>query len=127
MRILVVEDDDFKRLEILNSLEKDGHTVDDFDNVPDALKALKINRYDFVLSDLNLPNVDGLDFLERTKGDPPFILYTTGREVIGIASLAKQAGALLFITNATIPNLIQRSFDAFKESVENNTKIANSI
>ncbi len=127
MRILVVEDDEYTRLELVKSLQRDGYTVDSSTNVADGLRLIKNNKYDFVLSDLNMPKDSGLDFLEKTKGDPPFILYSTGPEFSSISEKAKKFGALVFITDATIPNLLERAIALFSKNVEDNTNIKNQL
>lgn len=127
MRVLVVEDDDFTRLELVKLLQKERYEVDSFDNVADGLRALKVHRYDFVLSDLNLPRDSGLDFLEKTKGDPPFILYSSGPEYSEISEIAERNGALVFITKFTLPNLLERAISAFTKSVKDNTEQTNQL
>lgn len=127
MRILVVEDNDKTRLELVKSLEKEGYSVDYSDNGHTALKLIDKNKYDFVLSDLNLPRVDGLELAEKLDGEPPMILYTSGNYVVGLRDLADHFKVKIFMTNATIPNLLERAIALFSKNVQDNTNIKNQL
>jgi two-component system, chemotaxis family, chemotaxis protein CheY len=48
----------------------------------EAVEALKIERINLILSDINMPNMDGLQLLSQVRGNPawkaiPFIMITT--------------------------------------------------
>lgn len=127
MRILVVEDEDKTRLELVSSLENEGYSVDSSDNGSSALRLISKNRYDFVLSDLNLPHVDGLELAEKLNGEPPMILYTSGNYVMGLKDLADHFKVKIFMTNATIPNLLEHAIKLFSKNVQDNTNIKNQL
>ncbi|MDD1729483.1 MAG: response regulator [Methanospirillum sp.] len=70
-------------------LEKSGNIkVDSVNHVHDALRLLASSRYDALISDYEMPVMDGIEFLKeiRESGyDLPFILYTgRGREEVVI-------------------------------------------
>ncbi|MDT8369671.1 MAG: ATPase, T2SS/T4P/T4SS family [Longimicrobiales bacterium] len=81
--ILVVEDQAETRLLIQRYLENDGHEVVLAEDGTEALLALGSRAFDLVLSDINMPNLDGLKLLEvmGQKGvDVPVVFLTARTE-----------------------------------------------
>ncbi|MEI6634700.1 MAG: response regulator [Chlamydiota bacterium] len=80
--ILVVDDDPFSREMLRIFIEKRGHSTDLADDGTDALALLKSGRaYDLVISDINMPRMDGLTLLREIKKEAPgtrVILVTGG-------------------------------------------------
>jgi PAS domain S-box-containing protein len=73
-------------------LEKSGELkVDTCDSATEALELLKDRSYDAIVSDYEMPCINGIEFLKRlrTIGDPtPFIIFTgKGREHVVIEAL----------------------------------------
>ncbi len=90
--ILYVDDDE--NLLGLNKIfmEKSGEfQVDTVSSAPEALERIPAARYDAILSDYQMPDMDGIEFLKlvRTRhGDLPFILFTgRGREDVVIEAV----------------------------------------
>lgn len=91
MRILLVEDDNLIGDGIKIGLEKNGFSVDWFDNGLDGQEALFTVPYAAVILDLGLPKVDGLTILkhwrEKNRKEPVLILTAQGdvdSKVIGL-------------------------------------------
>ncbi len=85
--ILVVEDNVTTRLYIKRILKKLGYekvmAVDDGDT---AIMELKIKKFDMIISDWDMPNLNGLDFLKTIRKKPalrniPFLMVTAEKEV----------------------------------------------
>lgn len=76
--ILVVEDDDVIRRLLRISLRTEGYRIYEASSGAIALSLLEANRPALVLLDLGLPDMDGMDVLERIrrKGDVPVIVVT---------------------------------------------------
>ncbi len=119
MRILIVEDNDKTRLELVSSLNKGDYQVETARTKGEAQNLLKANKYDFVLSSVDIP---GLDRAEKLLGDPPMILYT-----VDLEKIASRFSSVLFMTNATLEGIKNHAMWVFNNSVEKNTKVANSI
>ena len=66
-RILVVDDDDQIRELLTTALGSDGHTVDGARDGGEALELLEQRPYDLVLSDLQMPRVDGPSLYETLR------------------------------------------------------------
>jgi len=81
MRILLVEDDAVLRDVMLRSLGDAGHRVDVASTVAEAAHLWRVQRFDAVLLDLNLPDGSGLTALReaRARDDRTPVLVLTAR------------------------------------------------
>jgi class 3 adenylate cyclase len=68
-RLLVVDDNKVNRLLLSRSLELQGHSVASAENGRVAIEALKREPFDLVLLDIEMPEIDGFEVLERMVGD----------------------------------------------------------
>lgn len=60
--LFVVDDSDSYRTLLNIMLQKEGYEVSSFDNGFDALNALSLFRPNLIVSDIEMPEMDGLDF-----------------------------------------------------------------
>ncbi len=68
MNILVVDDDNFVRKIILQVLRDLGHkTVTDAASAESAIKLFDSNSFDLVITDLNMPGMNGLKFIQMIR------------------------------------------------------------
>jgi len=87
-RILIVEDSGTMRSLIASTLEELGEPVkiDEAENGFEALRLLPRNAYDLILTDINMPDINGLELVsfvkrdERYAGIPLVIVSTEGSE-----------------------------------------------
>src|SRR6266550_4434493 len=85
-RIALVEDDSDIAYTIRLNLEREGYTVTHFSSGNDAMAALQRGGFDFVILDLNLPDLDGLTICRElrrdaaTKSIPILMLTARGSE-----------------------------------------------
>jgi two-component system cell cycle response regulator len=68
--VLVVDDDAVNRLLLSRALERDGHRVRAVSNGLQALQALRGERFDCVLLDVLMPEMDGYQVLAQIRSDP---------------------------------------------------------
>jgi two-component system, OmpR family, alkaline phosphatase synthesis response regulator PhoP len=68
-RIALIEDDDDIAFTIRLNLEREGYTVTHFDRGQDGLAAVQRGGFDFVILDLNLPDLDGLTICRELRRD----------------------------------------------------------
>ena len=84
MRVLVADDQEHMRELLVEALSADGHTVDPAEDGMAALKLLEQQTYDLVVSDLQMPQVDGPKLyqeIRRLKPDAaPFFIFITGED-----------------------------------------------
>jgi two-component system, chemotaxis family, chemotaxis protein CheY len=84
-RALVVDDSAAIRSEVSKTLTSRGFQVLEAEDGLDAYAKLKANSdVDFIITDQNMPNMNGLEFLQKVKGDKdlsarkfPIIMLTT--------------------------------------------------
>jgi len=124
MNILVVDDFPTMRRIVKNLLKDLGfENVDEAEDGADALGKLRGNAFDFVVSDWNMPNMDGLTLLKHIRADDslahlPVLMITAEAKKENIISAA-QAGASGYIvkpfTAATLQEKLERIFE--KEAV----------
>ncbi|MEA1892772.1 MAG: response regulator, partial [Campylobacterota bacterium] len=65
MKILLLEDEVMLNESIYEYLDSIGHQIDSFLDGMQAFEAMKESSYDLLILDINVPNLDGLSFLER--------------------------------------------------------------
>jgi two-component system, OmpR family, response regulator QseB len=84
MRLLLVEDDEILGDGLAAGLKMEGYAVDWLTNGKLADEALKMNCYELVVLDLNLPDMDGLSILKalRTRKDETPVLVLTARDTV---------------------------------------------
>ena len=82
MKVLIVEDEVKVNDFIKKGLEEEGFTVDAAFNGMEALKFLNENRYDVVILDIMLPELDGNEVLKRMrdKGDDTPVIMLTAKD-----------------------------------------------
>ena len=77
-RILIAEDNDFVRMQIVKYLQDDGYETDDFATAAEAVPASK-NKYDAAIVDVRMEPMGGFEFIKSMRSDKintPTILVT---------------------------------------------------
>lgn len=95
MRILVVEDDPRLREAIVDTLMLKGHEVFEAPNGIEGMAIVRSHALDLVLSDINMPGMDGLELLDNVKQAHPWLpmVLMTAYGDVGQAVKAMQRGA----------------------------------
>jgi len=111
IRFLVVDDFSTMRRIVRNLLKEIGHTnVEEAEDGQVALGKLRAGAFDFVVSDLNMPNMNGFELLRNIRADDklkalPVLLVTAEAKKEDIVTAA-QIGASGYIvkpfTKATL-------------------------
>lgn len=120
MKFLVVDDFSTMRRIVRNLLKELGFTnVDEAEDGQVALQKLNSLPFDFVVTDWNMPNMDGLTLLQNIRATPalkhlPVLMITAEAKKENIIAAA-QAGASGYIvkpfTAATLAEKLQKIFD----------------
>jgi DNA-binding NtrC family response regulator len=123
--ILLVEDKDSLRTMLRLALERQGHTVLEAKDQPEAVKHLQQGQPAVVLSDLRLPDGDGFGVLRASKEidpDVPVIVMTAYGSIEDAVS-AMKAGAMDFLAKPVDPDhlllLVARALDQRRIVTEN--------
>ena len=99
-RVLLVDDDDVLLRSFARMLALDGFDVDARADAEAAVEAVRSNVYEVVLSDIDMPRVNGLALIERVRKydlDVPVVLIT-GNPSLETAMAAVEHGALRYLT-----------------------------
>jgi len=98
--ILIVEDDEAVRRSLSLYLKHQGYEVDNAEDGIAGLDMVKENAYQVVISDIMMPNLNGMQFLEALKDIRPEtnVIMITGYADMQIAIEAMKKGAMDFIT-----------------------------
>ncbi|HOA06877.1 MAG TPA: response regulator [Spirochaetota bacterium] len=78
-KILVVEDEQYQRELYALELKDEGYDVDQAANGKDAVELVKTNKYDLVILDIRMPEMDGIEALGKILSRDkkiPIIIYT---------------------------------------------------
>jgi len=120
IKFLVVDDFSTMRRIVRNLLKELGFTnVDEAEDGAVALQKLQGGGFDFVVTDWNMPNMDGLTLLQSVRADPalkalPVLMITAEAKKENIIAAA-QAGASGYIvkpfTAATLNEKLTKIFE----------------
>lgn len=124
-KFLVVDDFSTMRRIIRNLLKELGYNnVDEAEDGIIGLNKLKNGSYDFVVSDWNMPNMDGLTMLQHIRAEPaltklPVLMVTAEAKKENIIAAA-QAGANGYIvkpfTAATLDEKLAKIFEKLEKA-----------
>jgi two-component system nitrogen regulation response regulator NtrX len=97
--ILVIDDEKSIRNTLKDVLEYEKHNVEVAENGPDGLAMLEKTEFDLVLCDIKMPQMDGLEVLEKifTKTEDTQVIMISGHGNIDTAVEAIKKGAYDFI------------------------------
>jgi len=99
MKIYVVDDERIIRVSLADELRDEGHEVFEFANAPTALMSLQENSPDIVITDLKMPEMNGIEFLKRIKEHKKDIqvMMMTAHSTVSTAVEAMKYGAYDYI------------------------------
>lgn len=109
-RILVVDDSMTTRTMIKNILLNIGYMVDTAVDASEAFAKLKSNHYDLIITDLNMPKINGGEFISQLKNDEMYMDIP----IIVMSSMTKERAKKLF-RQSHAEGYIQK--DAFNQAV----------
>ena len=123
IKFLVVDDFSTMRRIVRNLLKELGYNnVEEAEDGNEALSKLKRDKFDFIVSDWNMPGMDGLQLLQAVRADAtlkalPVLMVTAEAKKENIVAAA-QAGASGYIvkpfTAATLDEKIGKILDKLK-------------
>ncbi len=111
LKFLIVDDFSTMRRIVRNLLKEAGHAqADEAEDGAVAMHKLRNGNFDFVVTDINMPNMNGFELLNQIRADPqlkslPVLMITAEARKEDIV-MAAQAGASGYIvkpfTKATL-------------------------
>ncbi len=124
-KILVVDDDELVQKTLKRALDRDGMIVTLAPAAKVALEMLKKEQFELIITDVKMPEMDGITFLKTVKLDNPEIpiIVITGFATVEMTKEALQNGAYNFITKPfeieNILAIVKKGLTVQKEIVRN--------
>lgn len=116
MKILVVDDFSTMRKIIKNILKKLGfENITEAEDGVNALEKLKSQEIDFIVSDWNMPNMNGLELLKNIRGDDslkeiPVLMVTAEAQKENIVEAVKE-GVNNYVIKPFTPETMKEKID----------------
>jgi two-component system chemotaxis response regulator CheY len=99
--IIAVDDSPSTRRIVVDTLKEAGHAVMEAENGIEALKVLSGKKVDLIITDINMPHMDGVELTKKLRAEhnfkfTPILMLTT--ETAGHKRLkSKEAGATAWL------------------------------
>jgi len=125
MRIYVVDDERIIRVSLADELRDAGFEVLEFAHASPALMQMKSMMPDIVITDLKMPDINGIEFLERIKkiNNNVYVVLMTAYSTVSTAVEAMKLGAYDYIEkpfdNEKILLIIERIIELKQVKDEN--------
>ncbi|MBI6550461.1 chemotaxis regulatory protein CheY [Xenorhabdus mauleonii] len=122
LRFLVVDDFSTMRRIVRNLLKELGfNNVDEAQDGAEALTKLRTAEFDFVISDWNMPNIDGLELLKTIRSEEklaalPVLMVTAEAKKENIIAAA-QAGASGYVVKPFTAAILEEKLDKIFEKL----------
>ncbi|MBD1227743.1 chemotaxis response regulator CheY [Xenorhabdus griffiniae] len=122
LKFLVVDDFSTMRRIVRNLLKELGfNNVDEAQDGVEALTKLRTAEFDFVISDWNMPNIDGLELLKTIRGEEklaalPVLMVTAEAKKENIIAAA-QAGASGYVVKPFTAAILEEKLNKIFEKL----------
>jgi len=124
MKILVVDDFATMRRIVKNILKQIGfENIEEAEDGEQAYTKLKSGSFKFVVSDWNMPNLDGLGLLKKVRSDPdlknlPVLMVTAEAEKEKVVEAIK-AGVSNYVVKPFTAEVLKEKMDKILAKMEN--------
>jgi len=110
-KILVADDNELNKETLKEILTDEGYEVKTVNDGREGIEAFLEDKYDLVITDLKMPNVDGLEFLKYLKdaNKDNIVIMITGHGTVNSAVSAMKMGAFDYITKPIKDDLVKLS------------------
>lgn len=115
--VLLIEDNEASRFGFVRYFSRDGYAIREAADLAEAARALAAQRFDAIIMDINLPDGNGIDFIDTIRANDPAIpiIAITGAGNIQLAVEAMQRGADNFLTkpvdNAALGEYLRKTLE----------------
>jgi two-component system, chemotaxis family, chemotaxis protein CheY len=122
MKVLIVDDFATMRRIVKNILKQLGfENVEEAEDGAQAYSKLKDGGFGFVISDWNMPNMDGIELLRKVRSDPalkdmPFLMVTAEAEKEKVIEAIK-AGVSNYIVKPFTAEVLKEKMDKIFEKL----------
>jgi DNA-binding NtrC family response regulator len=116
-KIFIVDDEEIIRVSTADELRDAGYEVKEFENPADVLDAIQKEPADVIITDIKMPQMDGLELLRRVRLNNPqmVVLVMTAYGSVASAVEAMKLGAYDYITKPFDADEIILKLEKIKE------------
>lgn len=113
-KLLVIDDESIVRMSCKRVLSPEGYDVRLAANASEGIKMLEEEQFDLVLTDLKMPDVDGITVLETIKDRWPQtqVIVITGYQTVDTAVKSIKLGAFDYIEKPFTPEALVSAVSA---------------
>lgn len=122
-KILIADDEFLIRWSLSQALSQEGYEVISVENGNKAIEIAKAQHFDFIITDLVMPELDGWEVLEMTRQiqNPPRVIIITAHGREDTRRIAKERGAWAYVEKPYIIDKIKKILkEAFTEEKDSN-------
>lgn len=118
-RILLAEDDEAMRTYLERALDGAGYHVDAVDRGTEAIPLLEKNHYDLLLSDIVMPEMDGIELAQRCNEISPVtkVMFITGFAAVTLKASREQPNAKVLSKPFHLRDLVMEVERVLEEKV----------
>lgn len=111
--VLIIDDEDIVRVSCRRILVPEGYEVETTKSASEGFEILAAGGIDIVLTDLKMPDIDGMQVLKKIKEEWPAteVIMITGYQTINTAVEAIKLGAFDYIEKPFVPGTIVEAID----------------
>ncbi len=115
-KILIADDESLIRWSLTQALCQEGYEVISVEDGRKAIEAAKAQHFDFIITDLIMPELDGWKVLETVlqTQSPPRVIIITAHGKVDTERIAKEKGAWAYVEK---PYMIGKIKQILKEAV----------
>lgn len=120
LRILLAEDDEAMRTFLANSLDKAGYDVVTVDRGTAAVPQLEKSHFDLLLSDIVMPEMDGIELAQRCNEVSPStkVMFITGFAAVSLKASHAQPNAKVLSKPFHLRDLVLEVERMFEDRAE---------
>ncbi|MDD5008593.1 MAG: response regulator [Syntrophorhabdaceae bacterium] len=124
--VLIVDDSPTIRKLLAYILKKKSYIIAEAEDGMDAMEKLSHVQVDLVIVDLNMPNMDGIEFVKGLRDnyyymDTPVIMLTTTKDE-RLRKDAFEAGVNMFLNKPVQPGVLLYKVESFLREGEDNER-----
>ncbi|OPY73280.1 MAG: hypothetical protein A4E64_02611 [Syntrophorhabdus sp. PtaU1.Bin058] len=124
--VLIVDDSPTIRKLLAYILKKKSYIIAEAEDGMDAMEKLSHVQVDLVIVDLNMPNMDGIEFVKGLRDnyyymDTPVIMLTTTKDE-RLRKDAFEAGVNMFLNKPVQPGVLLYKVESFLQEGEDNER-----
>lgn len=121
-KILVIDDEPIVRISCERTLKPEGYDVSLASSGQEGIDMLEKDAFSLVLLDLKMPDIDGIEVLNRIKNSWPDtkVVMVTGYSTVETAVQALRLGAYNFVEKPFTPDILLKAVkEVFEKSAQN--------